>query len=741
MSQSQRIRILYVDDYPLDRELVRDALTKENAEFELIEAASREEFETALAKGGFDLVLSDFNILGFEGLQVLSTVHTKDASIPVIIVTGTGSEEVAVEAMKQGAADYVIKKLHHIHRLPLTILAVMEKKRMEQEKRESEERFRLLFENSGDAILLTDLDGYVYSANAEACRIFQMCEEEITRLGWQQLFDPMDPRLPFAIEERMRTGKFRGEMNLVRKDGTIFPTEISATVFKDQFGNERIGLIVRDITERKRIEDQLRESEERFSNAFYYSPIGIALTDLQTSTVRDVNNALLEMIGLPREQMVGRNVLELSMQIDPAVQKVIGQDLLAYGNFFNKEVQIRPVNGELRAVLLSAAFVKIGGQPHNLALFHDITDRKRAEDRILRQLDYLNALRVIDQAITSTFDLHLSLNTLLDKTISLLSVDAASVLFFNPTLSMLEFAAGQGFQTGSMGGAIIKLSEGLAGRAVTERQLVQVSNLAAELDYPLLDRRLQGENFVSYCGVPLIAKGKVIGVLELFNRSVVERDQEWLDFLHTLAEQAAIAIDNAQLFDSLQKSNLDLSMAYDATIEGWSHALDLRDKETEGHTLRVVESTMELTHRMGLRGDQLIQVHRGALLHDIGKLGVPDGILLKPGPLTEEEWSLMKKHPTFAYEMLSPIEYLAKAVDIPYCHHEKWDGTGYPRGLKKELIPLTARIFSVVDVYDALTSDRPYRQAWGRDDSINYIHSLSGKQFDPQVVEVFLKMI
>lgn len=151
---------------------------------------------------------------------------------------------------------------------------------------------------------------------------------------------------------------------------------------------------------------------------------------------------------------------------------------------------------------------------------------------------------------------------------------------------------------------------------------------------------------------------------------------EWLQFLETLAGQAAIAIDNVALFDQLQRSHIDLLLAYDATIEGWSRALDMRDKETEGHSQRVTEMTLRLARALGVKKEELVHVRRGALLHDIGKLGVPDGILLKPGPLTPEEWEIMRRHPQYAYEMLSPIAYLIPALDIPYCHHEKWDGTG-----------------------------------------------------------------
>ncbi len=194
-----------------------------------------------------------------------------------------------------------------------------------------------------------------------------------------------------------------------------------------------------------------------------------------------------------------------------------------------------------------------------------------------------------------------------------------------------------------------------------------------------------------------------------------------------------------------ERANIDaahekLLSAYDATIEGWSRAMDLRDKETEGHTLRVTDQTIKLARMMGVNEGELVFYRRGALLHDIGKLGVPDRILHKTGSLNDEEWKIMRQHPQFAYDMLYPIEYLRPALDIPFCHHEKWDGSGYPRGLKETEIPLAARIFAIIDVWDALTSDRPYRPAWEKTQAFEYIKEQSGKHFDPNVVKYFSEL-
>jgi HD-GYP domain-containing protein (c-di-GMP phosphodiesterase class II) len=188
------------------------------------------------------------------------------------------------------------------------------------------------------------------------------------------------------------------------------------------------------------------------------------------------------------------------------------------------------------------------------------------------------------------------------------------------------------------------------------------------------------------------------------------------------------------------RSGQELARAYDSSLDGWSRALDLRDKETEGHTRRVTDMTLRLARAMGVPEADLVNIRRGSLLHDIGKMGIPDSILLKPGPLTDDEWKVMRRHPVYAYDFLSPTPYLRPALDIPYCHHEKWDGTGYPRGLRGEEIPRAARIFAVADVWDALRSDRPYRAAWTAEKAREYIRDQTGKHFDPRVVVAFLRI-
>lgn len=242
--------------------------------------------------------------------------------------------------------------------------------------------------------------------------------------------------------------------------------------------------------------------------------------------------------------------------------------------------------------------------------------------------------------------------------------------------------------------------------------------------------------------IPLLLEEKGIGAMILGSTSQV-RDftDEEIDLCRILAYQVTLAVANARLFKSVQETNVKMARAYEATLLGWSLALEMRDQETQGHTKRVTRLAEKLARRMGVSDEDLAHIRRGSLLHDIGKMSIPDTILKKDGPLNDAEWVIMRKHPEYAYQFLVHIDYLLPALDIPYCHHEKWDGSGYPRRLKGEEIPLSARIFALVDVFDALTSDRPYRQAWSVSEAVAYIREQAGKHFDPCAATTFLQLL
>ena len=387
-----------------------------------------------------------------------------------------------------------------------------------------------------------------------------------------------------------------------------------------------------------------------------------------------------------------------------------------------------------------ARFILSNGK-NSMVIIQDITRFKASEAKIQKQLNRMSALRAIDHAITSSVDLNLTLSILLTQVVNHLQIDAASILLWNTAIERLEYVAGLGFITDALSHTKLRLGEGYAGMAALEQRVVHKINLSTRDTDFLRSPSFGREGFVSYYGIPLIAKGQVQGVLEIFKRSLINPDSDWLSFLEMLGGQAAIAIDNASLFSNLQRSNTEITSAYDATIEGWSRALEMRDHATEKHTRNVVEKTIELARQLEIPGTDLIHLRRGAALHDIGKMGIPDHILHKPGPLTEEEWDIMRQHPRYARDLLSPIDYLQPAMDIPCYHHERWDGSGYPTGLKGEEIPLSARLFAVVDVFDALTSDRPYRNAWPKQDALRYIQEQAGKLFDPNITAKFLASV
>ncbi len=369
---------------------------------------------------------------------------------------------------------------------------------------------------------------------------------------------------------------------------------------------------------------------------------------------------------------------------------------------------------------------------------HRATLHEATEDHLRR----LTTLQVIDKAILATVDLRMMLSFLLEQITTHLEIDAADVLIYHPVTQTLESAANQGLVSPVFRNASFRLGDdSIPGRAALEQKMILISDLGQIEDSLTTRLRKSGENFTGYVALPLVSKGEIKGVLQVFKRTRLDPRPAWVEFLHSLADLAIIAIDNAQMYDQQQKANLRLSLAYDETIEGWSRALDYRDRKAEGHSQRVTDLALVLCKKMGIPDEELPNIRRGTQLHDIGKMALPDSILLKPGPLSDDEWTIMRQHPRFAYELLAPIEYLRKSLDIPYCHHENWDGSGYPRGLKGEAIPLPVRIFSVVNVWDSLCHDRPFRLAWPADKALAYIQQQAGKLFDPEVVQVFLSTI
>jgi PAS domain S-box-containing protein/putative nucleotidyltransferase with HDIG domain len=472
--------------------------------------------------------------------------------------------------------------------------------------------------------------------------------------------------------------------------------------------------------------------------ALYQLPVGCILLG-SDGKMEFLNQEAEELFGYSADELRGGDPADLLV---PHGERARFVSLVSEAAQKDKAMQFikgqTKVGDELVCKWQSKLIRSASREARVLITVKDVSGEKNIESQLNRQLRYLRALQTIDLTISGSMDIRPILQVVLREAMEQLQMSAAVILTFDPSLNLLKFAAGRGLRTSALEATSLHIGMGYAGKAALERKIVQVPDLSPRKTDFLHMPGFENEGFKSYYCVPLISKGTIQGVLESFHRDPFIPDPEWLGFFEMLGGQAAIAMEGAKVFSDLQKSHLELSVAYDATLEGWSRALDLRDRDTEGHTQRVADLTDQLAKAMDIGKAERVNLRRGALLHDIGKLGIPDRILLKQEKLTQDEWAVIRQHPTLAYEMLKPIGYLSASLDIPYCHHERWDGHGYPRGLKGEQIPLGARIFAVVDVFDALTSDRPYRHAWPVQQALDYLREERGKRFDPAVLDAFL---
>jgi len=668
--------------------------------------------------------------------------------------------------------------------------AAIQRERAEEILRTSEAEYRSLFEHALEGVYRMSPDGYILTANPAFIKMFG--------------FDSMDDLLSLDFSPylalRFKNGEITApgqananelrnvELSLKRKDGQLVTVLTNVRKVRDAQGNIIYyeGTMA-DITDRKQAIEQINrrvnelealyESGLTFSQTLDTKEIGekvIAVLadrlnwDHAAVRLRHESDERVEMIAfsggqlLPDEQ---QNEAHARATISHIRQGLVGW-VLRHG----RAIRVNDLEADPRYVrtfpgMVSGMYIPMKVDDFTIGCVSvespDPDAFSESDERLVstlsaqaaiaienarlfkqtqRRLEQVSVLHQIDVVISSSADFHSTLKFVLDHVLDQLKVDAAQVLLLDSAAMTLVYADGAGFSS-QKPETPFPLAKTKAGQAILERRPLFIPNVKEDESGVTGIELLPEDDFLMYGCMPLIAKGEIKGVLEVFNYEPIYLDDEWMESFQVMAGQLAIAIDNSLMFEDLQRSHLELSLAYDATIEGWSRALDLRDKETEGHTQRVTELSVRLAAKIGLTDDEIVHMRRGGLLHDIGKMGVTDAILHKPGPLTEEELKIMHQHPGYAYDMLMPISYLRPALDIPYSHHEKWDGSGYPLGLKGEAIPLVARIFAISDVFDALTSDRPYRKAWSVEKTLDYLRSQSGRHFDPKIVEAFLSIM
>ncbi len=663
------LNILLIEDNPGDARLIQEILAETSySGWDFTHVDSLKLGLQLLSEQEFDILLLDLNLPDCQGVETLTRALTHSPEIPVVLLTGLDSEEFALEAVRQGAQDYLVKGQFDGMSLVRTLSYAVE-------------RAMLLKEASRRATELETL------ANVGAALRTVESIAEMTQIVVQK-----------AVEV---VGNAFGSIFLVDLD----EDELMS------YGWYTSG-------EEKKEVDSICEG--RLSHPIDEGITGYVYASGEVYISSDIQHDPKAVI-LPGESSILQYVyssISLPLQTSEKIVGVMHIWLREKRAYTGSEIHLLTAISEMAA----NAF-------HRASLF------EQTQQQLLR----LSALRKIDEAIAAIKDLRLVLDVVVDQVISRLSVDAGFIYLWDSHALVLKHVSGRGIKNNGNQISHIKPRQGLIEDAVLKGELINIPNLAeAKAE---IRPELHAEDAIAYFVVPLMAKGIVVGILEVFHRSVLEPDSEWLDFLETLAGQASIAIENATLFNDLQQSNQQLTLAYDATIAALSGALELRDIETQGHCHRVTEMTVNLARQMGINNSDLIHIRSGALLHDIGKIGISDDILLKPGQLTPQERSAMEKHPIYAYDMLSSISFLKPALEIPLYHHEKWDGNGYPHALVGHQIPIAARIFAIVDVWDALLSDRPYRKAWSEEEALAYIQDQSGIHFDPQVVKAFLELV
>lgn len=757
------LKVLYVEDNPLDSDLTQRELRKNAPHFILEIAGNCQEARARLENHpAYDIMLTDLHLPDGGGFELLSYVRENNLPIAVVVITGQGDEETAVAVMKAGADSFVVKRQNYWEQLA-PVLEGAYKSYQEEIARRSRVLRVLYMDQSVIENEQTRLHFSLHAPHIVLEVVFTLREL------YNRLFDPKDATqfdvllLDYRLDN-LEALELLKELRQVRRiDMPIVlvtshgDQEVAAQalrlgasdyVVKTEGYLYRLpGLLENAYHHAQLLREQaaLRASEERFRSLIEHSADGILVVN-EDFLIQYASPSCKHVLGYSAEDLLGNQLLDRIFSEDLArVRAVLSQALQKPGYPLPVEFRIQDNQQQWMRVEATCNNLLPESAVHGIVInFRDITERYLAEERIHRQVRRLQALREIDAAITSGLGLRQILDLILLHVTAQLGIHAANIFLYDPQTQEFYFGAERGFLRTTHTQTRLALGQDFAGRAALERRMICLFDLA-KVDFAIppafRDFYLQPEGFQGYIAAPLIAKREIKGVLEIAHRSPLEPDAEWLNFLEMLAEQAAIAIDNDQLVEGLVRTNTQLELAYDQTLQGWVRLLDIRDMETGDHTQRLIRMTEKLAQRLGINDERLEHIRRGVLLHDIGKMGVPDRILHKPGPLNEEEWQEMRRHPQIAYEMLSQVDYLRPVLDIPYCHHEKWDGTGYPRGLKGEEIPLAARIFAVVDVFDALSYDRHYRRAWDRQQVLEHIRFLSGSHFDPRIVDAFLEMI
>ena len=656
---------------------------------------------------------------------------------------------------------------------------ISERKRAEEELRHLKEFHENLVTNVTEGILVLDPEGKLTFVNPAMARMLGYASQEMIGREWLDFVVPEERRRAQAKDRlRDKSQVYRAELTLQRKDGTPLTAMVSVAPYRDPETGALLGTlgVVTDISGQKRYMRQL-EAQTRIAEALgEITDMDALLEEILRAAIHAIPAAekgsilLMEPDGRLRiRALVGYTDVRLRGFVFPrgvgfvaqAAQRkepLLVQDVYTESAFrldidigdFDEVQEIRSavaapllLGEQVIGVITLDSTVPEAFQPEDLLTLSGIAptaaliiERARLFEEVRYRAAYLATLNAILVAASSVLeDIPQILNLALDRLLDALGRSQGAI-WMRVTSKRDRYVALRGLPSTILDPAISFLK----GPGVDLTRTLIVSDCLSP-QAPKDIAFLQRFGVRAVVLAPLMSEGTRIGGLVVASEHPREWARHEVEFIEAVGRQLGLLIERADFFQELREAHRELIKAYDETIEGWAKMLEMRDAETEGHTRRVTELTLRLAKAMGIKEDALVHIRRGAILHDIGKMAVPDAILLKPGPLTREEEAIMRQHPEMAYQALSHIEYLKPTLDIPRYHHERWDGSGYPFGLKGKEIPLAARIFAVVDVYDALTSDRPYRPAWPKEKALAYIQQQAGRLFDPEVVRIFLRLM
>lgn len=753
---TSQIRVLMLEDVELDAELVVHELRRAGLSFVSLRVDTEETFVAALGDFRPDIVLADYSLPSFDGVAALAIVSAKMPDVPFVFVTGAMGEELAIETLHRGAADYVLKT--RLGKLgPAVIRALQEaterrlRRRAETELAESEERFRKIAESAQDGLITLDHEGAVTYWNRAAEKLFGYTSREVVGRPFHELL------VPAAHHEAIRQGwaRFRetgqgamvghtSEASALRKGGEEVPVELSISAVAIDNRWHAMG-IVRDITERRRAEAVRRELA-----AIVQSSEDAIIGKTVDGRITSWNSGAEKMFGYSADEIVGKpaHILapdELKQEISDLLRIVgIGRSVVHH------ETTRRCKDGRQIEVSLSLSPIRdsSGAIRGISAIARDITERKAAERALQRSNRFLRTLSRCNETLVHVAEEGALLQDMCRVVVETGKFPMAWVGYVElvPARTVRPVAhygerAGEYVATLAASGADSDQDQGPAGRAVRSGQIQVIHDIAAAADFALWRSRALEFGFRSSVSLPLTTDHDVIGTLSIYAAEANAFGGEEIGSLAELAADLAFGITTVRARAEQETSARELKKSLEDTIQALATTIEARDPYTAGHQQRVSRLAAAIAREMGLDERQVAGIERGASIHDIGKVYIPAEILCRPGRLGELEFALIKTHPTVGYEIVKDIDFPWPIAAMVLQHHERWNGSGYPNGLKGEAIQVEARVIAVADVVEAMTNHRPYRPALGLDAALHEVAQGRGTLFEPAAAEACERLL